>query len=286
MIKRRDFLRGALGLASACTLGSLKLPAGLPGKVSAGDRVKLGSTGIEVSRLSMGCGTHGVGGHSNQSALDIQGLSDTLSYCFDQGITLWDTADAYGTHPHVREALRKVGRNRVVITTKSWSRTADGIANDLERYLKELGADHVDIFLLHCLTEPDWPQRMQGAMEVLAREREKGMIRAHGVSCHSIGALRAAARNPWVMVDLARLNPASLAMDADPPTVISVLREMRAQGKGVYCMKIVGGGRLPHARIDESLTFALASGAVDAFTIGFESKQQVADIVGRLSRLA
>jgi aryl-alcohol dehydrogenase-like predicted oxidoreductase len=119
-------------------------------------------------------------------------------------------------------------------------------------------------------------------MDVLAEAKEKGTIRAHGCSCHSIEALRAAAQSPWVEVDLARINPSGSHMDADPETVVSVLREMKAAGKGVIGMKILGQGDLSK-RQDEAIKFALSLGVLDAFTIGAETKTEQEDLVRRIA---
>ena len=111
---------------------------------------------------------------------------------------------------------------------------------------------------MHCLTEGDWTTRYRGVMDVLEEAKQKGVIRAHGCSCHSIEALRAAAKSPWVEVDLARVNPIGSHMDADPDTVVSVLREMRAAGKAVVGMKILGQGDL-RDRQDEAIKYALST---------------------------
>src|SRR6185437_4480013 len=110
-------------------------------------------------------------------------------------------------------------------------------------------------------------------MDVLSEAKEKGIIRAHGCSCHSIGALRAAAASPWVEVDLVRLNPIGSHMDADPETVIGVIKQMRASGKGIVGMKILGQGAL-RDRQSEAIQYALNSGVLDAFTIGAESQTE------------
>jgi hypothetical protein len=107
-------------------------------------------------------------------------------------------------------------------------------------------------------------------------------LRAHGCSCHSIEALRAAAKSPWVEVDLARINPIGSHMDADPATVLSVLREMKAAGKAVIGMKILGQGDL-RDRQDEAIRYALGLGVLDAFTIGAESIAEQKDLMQRIS---
>jgi aryl-alcohol dehydrogenase-like predicted oxidoreductase len=122
-------------------------------------------------------------------------------------------------------------------------------------------------------------------MEVLERAREKGIVRAHGVSCHTLGALKTAARTPWVQVDLARINPKQAAMDADPETVLGVLREMKRAGKAVIGMKIFGAGRLTND-IDGALRYCARLDVLDAFTIGFASTGQLDEVVGKLPVLS
>lgn len=142
--------------------------------------------------------------------------------------------------------------------------------------------DYIDVCLMHCLTEGDWPERFKSAMDALSEARQKGIIRAHGCSCHSIEALRAAAKSPWVEVDLARINPIGASMDADPQTVAGVLREMKTAGKAVIGMKILGQGEMRN-RQDEAIKFALSLGVLDAFTIGAESKAEQEDLIRRIA---
>ena len=254
-------------------------------KKSASDRIKLGSRHVEVSRLAQGSGTDGVGGSSNQTRkLGVQGLADHFRAAFDNGITFWDSADQYGTHPNVRLALKAgVPREKVAILTKTHASTEKEMRADLDRFRRELDTDYIDILLLHCMMEDDWPARKKGAMAVISEAREKGIVRTHGTSCHTLGALKVAARNPWVEVDLVRINPAGTAayMDADPSSVIAVLKQMKAAGEGVIGMQILGAGKLRN-RVDESLQFALAQDCVDCFTIGTESRAEMEDLLKKI----
>ncbi|MBI4166981.1 MAG: aldo/keto reductase [Acidobacteria bacterium] len=287
-MKRREFVTiSAIGLG-AIWIGSRSVPAfgaGPPGRFKATDMVTLGKTGIKTSRLAMGTGSHGFGGSSNQGRLGLAKCADMLWAGYDHGLRFIDTADAYGTHPHVREALKRIPREKVTILTKSWNREPDGIRADIERYRKELNTDYIDIFLMHCLSDDDWTTKHRATMDVISEFKQKGIIRAHGCSCHTIGALRAAAKSPWVEVDLARLNPIGHHMDADPETVKSVLREMRAAGKGVVGMKILAQGDMGTRR-SEAIEYALASGVLDAFTIGCESRDEQSDIMTRIAAIA
>jgi aryl-alcohol dehydrogenase-like predicted oxidoreductase len=290
-MKRRDFIMGATCGIGAAWIGSRgwtasarTLPA-LPRKFTAADTVTLGKTGITTSRLAMGTGTVGSGHHSHQTALGVKGLSDLLLSGHDNGLRFFDAADAYGSHPHVAEALKHLPRDQVTILTKTWARDPAEARADLDRFRKELGTDYLDICLMHCLTEADWTERYRGVMDVFSEAKEKGIIRAQGCSCHSIEALRAAAKSPWVEVDLVRINPIGSHMDADPDTVVSVLREMKAAGKGIVGMKILGQGDL-RGRQDEALKYALSQGVLDAFTIGAESKSEQEDLIRRIAAAA
>lgn len=298
-MNRRQFLsRTARGLgAGALASSSLSCgssdqttgPSPQPGRFSASDVVTLGATGVETSRLAIGTGTFGFNHQSHQSQLGIEALADLMYHGYLQGLTFWDTADSYGTHPHVAEALRYAPRNRVVIQTKSWARTAEEMRADLDRFRQELTTDYPDIVIMHALGidggDGDWPIRYQGALEALTEARQAGIIRAHGCSIHSLDALRAAADSPWPQVVLVRLNVAGLHMDAPASTIIPVLEQMRLQRKAIVGIKILGQGEL-RQRKDEALRYALTVGALDAFSIGAESKAEQDDLVRRIAAVA
>jgi len=286
-MRRREFLIRSATAAVAAWLSSKSIlnalaEQTLAKKFSASDTVTLGSTGIQTSRLAMGTGTVGSEHHSHQTALGVKGLSDLLLNGYDHGLRFFDAADSYGSHPHVAEALKHVSRDKVTVLTKSWARDAAGMRADLERFRRELGTDYLDVCLMHCVTEADWTDRFRGAMDVLSEAKQKGIIRAHGCSCHSIEALRAAAKSPWVEIDLARINPVGAYMDSDPATVVGVLKEMKSAGKAVVGMKILGQGTLRN-RQDEGIKYALSLGLLDAFTIGAESKQEQEDLIRRIA---
>ncbi len=118
-------------------------------------------------------------------------------------------------------------------------------------------------------------------MEVLSRAHEDGIVRAHGVSCHTLRALEAAANSDWVQVDLARINPEGVSMDADVPTVVKVLERMHREGKSVIGMKVFGAGRLVD-RVDKCLQYVLGLDFIDSFSIGQENQSETRDLVRRI----
>lgn len=268
-MNRRHFVR----LGSAVPLGAFPhhLFAASEKKL-ASDVIELGPRKVKVSRLAMGTGTNGGGGSSNQTKrLGLKGLGELLRAATDNGVFFWDCADQYGTHPHIKEGLKSVQREKVAILSKTHASTVAEMKADIDRFRRELGTDYIDVLLLHCMMDANWPERKKGAMEYISELQEKGIVRTKGVSCHTLAALKTAAATPWVEVDLARFNPAGVAMDSDPKTVYTVLKQMKAAGKGIIGMKIFGAGRLRN-RTDECLQYALAhTDVMDCFTIGSES---------------
>lgn len=292
-MQRRAFLRQAAVAGAAWASQRFARAADapidlqpLPKKFQAHDEVTLGKTGIRTSRLAMGTGTIGYGGHSRQMRLGTeQAAALALNGFHENGIRFFDAADSYGSHAFVAAALKQLPREKVTVLTKTDTRDAAGVRADLDRFRRELGTEMIDVVLIHCTTEADWTTRYRGVMDVLSEAKEKGVIRAHGVSCHSLPALRAAAASPWVDIDLVRLNPIGSNMDADPETVLKVIRQMRADGKGIVGMKILGQGDLRY-RQQEAIHYALQTGVLDAFTIGAESQSEQDDLARRIALAA
>ena len=122
----------------------------------------LGKTGIKVSLVGMGTGSHGSGQASNQTRKGTKEFTRIVRHALDRGVTLFDVADQYGSHVYLREALKGVPRDRYVIQTKTHATNFADARSHLERYRLELGVDHIDILLLHCMTTADWPAAEPG----------------------------------------------------------------------------------------------------------------------------
>jgi aryl-alcohol dehydrogenase-like predicted oxidoreductase len=292
-IKRREFIyKSALGV------GSLVLGASLPSfaKPDANgfdpyEIVPLGKTGLKVSRLCMGTGSNGFERSSNQTRLGRKNFEALLRDAYDRGIRMFDLADLYGSHSYLIPALKDIPRKNFVIATKIWwdegglpepERPDADIV--IARFLKEIQTDYLDLVLLHCVTSADWPRELRKQMDILSKLKEKGVIRAVGVSCHSLPALEAAANEPWVDSVHARINPYRASMDGPPMQVVSVLKKLHAAGKGVVGMKIIGAGEF--SRSDEmrnnSLRFVMHLGCVDVLNVGFENSNQIDDFAARV----
>jgi predicted aldo/keto reductase-like oxidoreductase len=294
LIKRSILGTGIVAAAPAwaATAENLFAPA-LP---DATDRVEIGKSGVKVTRIAMGTGFNGFNRSSNQTKLGQAGFTSLVRHGFDSGLNFFDMADSYGSMPFVKNALKGIPRDKVVLLSKIWFAgggiftPTDRAKPDVERFLGELGVDYLDICLMHCLTDGNWQTHRRRMMDEMAELKEKRIIRNVGVSCHNLEALKLAANDPWVDVILSRINPMAKVMDVRSPDqvneVADTLKTARRNGKFVVGMKIYGAGQLTaQEQRDESIRFVWGNKLVDAMTIGFERTEQIDDTVSHLTRV-
>ncbi|MHC4743541.1 MAG: aldo/keto reductase [Planctomycetota bacterium] len=293
-ISRRRFIQGAAAVAGGVLLPSCSMEkVGKRSPPTAVDQVELGKTGLKLSRLGMGAGS--IGG-SVQRNLGTEKFNSLVRYAYDQGITYIDTADSYKTHIMVRDAIKGLPREKLFIQSKMPG-TPEKPLEVLDRYRKELGVDYIDSLLTHCAVTTKWEEERKRVMDALAEAKEKQIIRAHGVSCHSLPALTVAAKSKWVDVNLVRVNPQGAWIDTPVekwneksdvshlPPVLEQIKVMHKNGHGVIGMKIIGNGDFtnPEDR-EKSIRFAMQPGLVNAVVIGFKNNAEIDEAIMRMNR--
>ena len=299
-IKRREFLARSIAGVGGLLLGAEFAAAAEQEtkRFNPYECVPLGKTEIKVSRVGFGTGMRGGMRQSNQTRMGKEKFEALLQASYERGVRLFDMADLYGTHPYVARALSKMPRKDYVISTKIWWRRG-GIPEKerpdvdvvVERFLKELKTDYIDLVLLHCVSSGKWPEELGRQMDILAELKKKGSIRAHGVSCHSLPALEACVKEPWVDSVHARINPYAVQMDVkkteDVPKVVAVLKALHKQGKGVVGMKLIGEGSFRNSdeKRDESVRYVLGLGCVDTMVVGFEKVEEIDDFATRVRKV-
>jgi 1-deoxyxylulose-5-phosphate synthase len=300
---RRHFIQSTLSGAGALlaaprlapSLGTLGAAETAQTSFKGNDLVPLGRTGITVSRLAQGTGFNGSARSSDHTRLGAKTFDALVRHSLDQGIRFLDMADLYGTHPYVKEAVRGIPRDRLVLLSKIWVRKENWVApsggavEEINRFRQELGVDMIDICLIHCMTDSQWPETYARVRDDLSTLKQKKVIRAAGVSCHDLGALKTAASHPWVDVIFARINykgGGEYAMDGTAEEVSAVLKTARGNGKAVVGMKIFGAGKLvkPEEK-DASLNYVFKNNLVDAITVGMLKTEQVDDTLTRMGQV-
>jgi len=282
-LNRRDFMRHAAGMVAAGTWAHAAQAADPPAKLTATTRRTLGATGIECTLLGMGTGVKAWNGESALTRKGRETYLSVASHAYERGLRYFDMADMYGSHAFFHHLLSEgvIERDKVMLLTKSTAKKAPKMRADLDRFRKDLGTEYIDVLLFHCMTHEDWPEAMAACMDVVSEAKQKGVVRACGVSCHGLAPLERAVETPWVDVILARINPFGVKMDGPPDAVIPVLRKARAKGKGLLGMKILGEGKL-RGRAAESIRRVLDLGVLDALTIGFLGTEEVDSAIAHI----
>jgi predicted aldo/keto reductase-like oxidoreductase len=294
-LSRRQFLQRSLTAAGALALGSSGLMPALcasAAKRTAVDQVTLGGTGIKLSRLGMGTGS--ANGHI-QTGLGHEGFNSLVKYAYDQGITYFDCAQAYATFEWMAGAIKGLPREKLFIQSKVPGQP-ENVLEAIDHHRKIFDTDYVDSMLIHCMVKDDWTEEWKRVMDGFNQAKEKGWIRAKGVSCHSLPALRQATVTPWTEVHLVRVNPQGRRIDGpeqetwndrlhDVFPVMAEIKAMRAKGRGIIGMKIIGNGEFVNAEDREkSIRFAMSRPELDAVVIGFKSRAEIDEAIQRMNR--
>jgi aryl-alcohol dehydrogenase-like predicted oxidoreductase len=304
-LNRRTFIKTTAAVAGTVFLSRYSIGAETAAasvKKTAVDQVTLGKSGLKLSRLGLGLGTRN---GTEQRNLGQEGFNNLIKYAYDQGITCFDTAESYQTRSMIAPAIKGLPREKLFIQTKievyggrmGRRGAAAAPASNLERiegFLKEFEVEYIDSLLIHCLTNPSWDEQNKQMMEDLAKAKEKGYIRSHGVSTHSLSATTKAASLDWVDVNLVRINPQGVLMDtkqdvtfssvpsaeADVPPVVEQLKNMRKNGHGVIGMKLIGEGAFKDIeQRKKSIAWVMQSDIIDAAIIGVKSKEEIDEAI-------
>ena len=295
---RRNFVIPAVGLAAVphALSHEPKMP-----------KVTLPDCNINMSKLGFGTGTIGwltknarwaKNNPKRKKLMEDVDAIDMFHKCYERGINFFDLADGYGTHGFCKEALKDIPRDKVALMTKFWwgdavkeskrsewlnataklsiSDRKKYVKKDIERFLKELNTDYIDMMLIHLIFDREWIEPMKPYMEVLTEYKDKGIIKSLGVSCHDYGAMETAVESSWVDVLLARINPYGVKCDGSADEVLKVLKLGKKNRKFIIGMKIYGDGQLSEER-DKCMRFAQNSEVLDAMTIGMNSVEQIDD---------
>ena len=297
--KRRDFLKSALFGAGALTQAPFESSAqeekSTPSAKNpfSSDPVALRrlTPNILCSRIGLGTGVRGGNRQSNLTRMDRAASLDILRYCYDVGIRLYDLADMYGTHGLAREALDGKPRESYTIFTKIWGHRG-GLPEEerpdaetvVKRFLKELNTDYLDLVQVHCMMKPNWPSEFARYFDGLERLKEQGLIKAHGVSCHALSAVKTAADEPWVDALHVRMNTTGTRMEGSLEENVAAARRAHENGKGIIVMKVLGEGAIQDAgERKKSIAYITTLDVADVMVVGFESRAQVDEFLANVS---
>lgn len=225
--------------------------------------------GMPVSRLCYGTLTLG----PLQRGMAPEAGGRLLIHALEKGIFFFDTAELYGTYPHLKLMLKE--KNDAVVATKCYAYDAAGAEAAFAGAVKGLGREYVDVFMLH---EQESEHTLRGHMEALEyfiRRREQGAIGAVGLSTHHVAAARAALRHPGIQVVHPLINMSGIGIaDGTRQDMEQAVEALTEAGKGVYAMKALGGGHLI-AKRREAFAYALGLSGVASVAVGMQSIEEI-----------
>jgi predicted aldo/keto reductase-like oxidoreductase len=288
---RREFIKTSIAAGAVASLPSLPLHAAAP---TATDKVTLGRSGTQVTRLAFGTGTDS---GAVQAALGQQEFTRLVRYAHDRGICFFETAEAYETPGMLGEALKGLPRESYQLMHKvtTFHEGIDPQAK-FDELLRASQAEYFDIMLLHWQHTADWPETTKRWQDGILEAQQRKIIRTHGASVHGLPALRQMPGTNWLDVALIRVNHKGARMDgptsedtnhpANVSEVVDHIHQLKAERLGVIGMKLCGGGQFVNSHADRAaaMKFAFQNAGVDAVTVGFKNTQEIDEAIDNLNR--
>ena len=236
-----------------------------------------GNTGLEISRLCFGAG------RIKNTCDTIEAGSRLMLRALDEGVTFWDTAEGYGTQPHLGAAVRQIRREEVVIQTKTGAKDYEGAQASIARSLRELQTDYLDVLLLHGISTPEDLVSREGALDAFREAKAAGKIRVIGCSTHIYTGpvMDAVIDHPEIEVILATANKEGRMLEGGSiDRHLEYIQRAYNVGKGISIMKVVVAGNIPEADMPEWIAWGFNLETAHAINLGMTDERHITLDVG------
>jgi aryl-alcohol dehydrogenase-like predicted oxidoreductase len=285
---RRDFLKTGLAMSALAGAGRVPLRAAT---TKATDLVTLGKSGVSVTRLAFGTGTHG---GQVQRELGQDEFTKLVRYAYDRGIRFFETSESYGEmHRMLGIALKGVPRDSYRLMSKLTTREGVNPQQKIDELRKLANTEYFDIMLLHWQHTATWPTDSVRWQDGILEAQRKHAVVSHGASVHGLPALRRCAETKWLDVAMIRTNHTGKSMDAEDyatsgpgnvTEVVSHVKDVRQNKMGVIGMKLAGEGSFVRREDRQAaMKFAFRQAGVDCVTLGYKSTAEVDEAIENLN---
>ena len=220
----------------------------------------LGKTGLEVSKL-------GFGGIPIQK-VTVDAVKDIVEAMLHNGINYIDTARGYTISEELIGEAIEGNRDKFILATKSMARSKEGVKEDIERSLKNLRTDYIDLYQIHNPSKAEFEQVLAegGALEGLMEAKTEGKIGHIGFTTHSLELFEEALELPWVETIMFPYNIVeSQGVDA--------IKKCKEKNIGFIVMKPLAGGAIEDG--DLALRYICANPDISAVIPGMASVEEV-----------
>jgi aryl-alcohol dehydrogenase-like predicted oxidoreductase len=259
-------------------------------------RVPFGNTGLSVSRLGIGTDIRDA-----NNWFSVEREIEVLIRAWELGVNLIDTDRWYRTYPCILGALPHMKRSELVLSTKTYEKTAEGAMNDVCYALDALELDYVDVFLLHAVDSREQYDGLADALEGLQEAKARGWIRHIGLSTHTVNMMQVVSSLPEIEVVLVALNMAGKSMrkSGTREEMERAVERAHSAGQGIFVMKPFARGRLfddenkdealaPH-EVEQGLAYLYGLPFIHSTVPGMRTVEQVEQnvaVVERVDQLA
>ncbi len=284
---RREFLKTGLAAGTLAVTGSLPLMAQ---QRTATDFVRLGRSGVKVTRLAFGTGSFS---GQVQRCLGQDGFTRLVRYAYDRGIRFFETAESYGEmHKMLGVALKGIPRESYQLMSKVTTRDGVSPQQKFDELRTLANTEYFDIMLLHWQHTATWPTDTGRWQAAILEAEWKKVVVSHGASVHGLPALRRVPGNQWLDIAMIRVNHKGKSMDAEDyatpglgsvPEVVAHVKEVRKEGMGVVAMKLIGEGTFNRDDRRAAMRFAFRNAGVDCVTVGYKSTAEIDEAIENLN---
>jgi len=212
-----------------------------------------------------------------QRNLSPEAGGEVIAFALQKGLRWIDTAQMYGSYPHVRRGIELSGinRDRLVISTKSTSQSYEEMNAAIDEAMTAMNCNYIDLFLLHAVRSVEDYLQRSGALKALLEARQKGRIGAVGISTHSTKCARLLAEDESLEWYHLMFNKQGVGLtDGTLEEQMETIKKIRQRGARFYAMKPLGGGYLGK-KVEEALRWVKDHPLVDAVALGMVSEEEV-----------
>jgi predicted aldo/keto reductase-like oxidoreductase len=238
-----------------------------------------GETGLEISRLCFGAG------RLKDTCDTYETGSKLMLKALEEGVTFWDTAEGYGTQPHLGEAIRQISREEVIIQTKTAVKNYEGASASITKALRELQTEYVDVMLLHAISSPEdlVTREREGALDAFREAKAAGKVRVIGCSTHVYTGpvMDAVIDHPEIEVILTTANKQGRMLEGGSiDRHLEYIQRAYDVGKGISIMKVVVAGDIPEADMPEWIEWGFNLETAHAINLGITDYPHITLDVG------
>ena len=238
-----------------------------------------GETGLEISRLCFGAG------RLKDTCDTYEAGSKLMLKALEEGVTFWDTAEGYGTQPHLGEAIRQINREEVVIQTKTPVKDYESASISITKALRELQTEYIDVMLLHAISSPEdlATREREGALDAFREAKTAGKVKVIGCSTHTYtgSVMDAVIDHPEIEVILTTANKEGRMLEGGSiDRHLEYIQRAYDVGKGISIMKVVVAGDIPEANRPEWIEWGFNLETAHAINLGMTDDRHITLDVG------